>query len=808
MMPLYIIIGVVISLIILVILLLLVRPAKKKIFPGGTVSAIDSSDMVILRIAMPKTNDKTPLAAEQMFASIHGLFKESGIVPILSLEIQSDSRMGVVFHVVIQNNIASFIKTQIYAQYPNAEIAVADDYMKASESWNENAQVSAGEVILERPFIFPIKTFRDFDVDPLSAIAGAVSELSLSEEAWIQILVRPYPNTWQETSRKYIIELREGNNIFEPKGFWSGFIGVISGFVKIFSDGLSTGVDATKPPPRPLAPPPIRLEHYQEEEIKKVELKAEKSGFQIVIRVLVKSEDSSRSIQLFDGIVASFRQYATAHLNTLILNTVKNSSDVYNEMRQRVLNTATEDIMNIEELASLFHLPNTIAGVSSLFFSTTTKLPPPANLEYEKGIIFGETDYRGDKRIFGIDKIDQRRHVYIIGKSGTGKSSLLNNMIVSDIQSGKGVGVIDPHGELADMILDYIPEERIDDVVFFNPGDMDFPIGFNPLYLKDKNQRDLVADGIVAVFKKYFDSWGPRLEYMLYNVVLTALESQGTTLLSLQRLFVDKKYRKRVLSHVKDPIILRFWRDEFSAIEENKKMMVETVAPIQNKIGRYLSPRIIRNILGQTKSTIDIRDIIDNKKILIINLSKGRIGEDNAALLGGLLITRIYTSAMERVDIPENERSDFSLYIDEFQSFTTDAFVNILSEARKYHLSLTMAHQFIEQLPIELRAGIFGNVGTMISFSIGQKDAVALSSEFSPYVTPEDFLSLPKYHMYMRMVIDGTISVPFSAKSLPFRYEPKGYRDYIKQVSRKKYSVAREVIEEKLMRWAQAEDEL
>jgi len=802
--PFLIIIGIVVFLFLLFVLL---RPAKKELFPGGTLSQLSPQDSVVLRIAMPRTNDKTPLAAEQMFASIHGLYKETGVVPMLSFEIQSDARLGVVFFMVVPTTIASFIKTQIYAQYPNAEIAQVDDYMLTADKWDAQAQVSAGEIILERPFIFPIKTFRDFDVDPLSAIAGAVSELSISEEAWIQIMVRPYPNKWQETARKYIKALREGNDIFEEKGFWKGFTGVISGFFKIFDGWNTTGVDTSKPV-RPVAPPPIKLEHYQEEEIKKVELKAEKPGFQIVVRVLVKSHDASRSIQLFDGIVASFRQYATAHLNTLILNTVKKSADVYNEMRQRLFSVGTEDIMNIEELASLFHLPNTIAGVSSLYFSTTTKIPPPPDLEYEQGTLFGMTDYRGDARVFGITKMDQRRHAYIIGKSGSGKSYVLKNMIVADIQSGQGVGVIDPHGELAEELLDYVPEERLDDVIYFNPGDGDFPIGFNPLYLKDKNQRDLIADGIVAVFKKYFDSWGPRLEYFLYNGILTTLESQGTTLLSLQRIFIDKQYRKRVLSHVKDPIVLRFWRDEFSAIEENKKMFVEAVAPIQNKIGRYLSPRIIRNILGQTKSTIDIRDIIDNKKIFIMNLSKGRIGEDNAALLGGLLITRIYSSAMERVDVPEKDRTDFSLYIDEFQSFTTDAFVNILSEARKYHLGLTMAHQFIEQLPIQLRAGIFGNVGTMIAFSIGQKDALELSREFSPYVTPEDFLSLPSRHMYMRMVINGRISEPFSAKSLPFRYEPRGYKEYIKQLSRQKYTVAREVIEEKLTRWAQADDSL
>ncbi|WKZ30127.1 MAG: DUF87 domain-containing protein [Candidatus Dojkabacteria bacterium] len=797
--------GVIGAALLLLLVVVLNRPKENAIFPGGTQTMLQPEEMVVLRIAIPRNNDKTPLAAEQMFASLHGLYKDTGVVNILSLEMYSDSKAGVRFHITLPNAIANFVKTQVYAQYPNAEIAQVDDYMQESEKWGTSAQVSAGEIVFERPFIFPIKSFRDFDVDPLSAIAGSISELFLGEEAWLQIVVRPYPNIWQKTSQQYVKSTREGVNFFASKdGFWGGFFGIITGFfggiAKFLLDGMNT--DPSKPIPKPVTPPAVKLEHYQEEEIKKVEMKAEKAGFQCAIRVLVKSEDPNRAIQVFDGIVASFRQYATAHLNTLVLDGEKSSADVYYAMRQRAISETEQNIFNIEELASLYHLPNTYGTTSSIFFSTTGKLPPPGDLEYEEGVIFGKTDYRGDHRIFGINKQDQRRHMYIIGKSGTGKSSLMKNMIVSDIMNGEGVGVVDPHGELAEFVLDYVPEHRINDVVYFNPGDTEFPIGFNPLYLKDRNQRDLVADGVVAVFKKYFDSWGPRLEYMLYNAILTALESQGTTLLSIQRMLVDKAYRKRVLSHVRDPIVLRFWRDEFVAIEENKKMLTEAIAPIQNKIGRYLSPRIVRNILGQVKSTINMREVLDNKKIFIMNLSKGRIGEENSALLGGLLITRLYTTAMERVDMLEHERPDFSLYIDEFQSFTTDAFVNILSEARKYHLGLTMAHQFIEQLPIQLRAGIFGNVGSMVAFSVSQKDAYVLSQEFAPYVTSEDFLSLPNWHMYMRMVINDRISEPFSAKSLPFRYSPQGFKEAIKEASRQQYAVPRADIEEKLNRWA------
>ena len=785
--------------------LLFPKKANNIAFPAGAEDKLIGRKKVVLKIGIPKNNDKTPLAAEQMFASLHGMYKETTEVPILSLELAADSKFGIQFIVVVNATFAAFLKGQIYAQYPTAEISVVEDYMDTATSWDSAVQVSAGEITLERESIFPLKTFKDFDVDPLSGITGAVSELHGDEEAWVQFVIRPYPNIWQKVSQKYISALRtEGSSIFDKGSFWKGFWSVFTGFFKMFFESLS--YDPTKPAAQVKATS-VRLEPFQEEEISRVEAKAEKQGFQIVIRILAKSSDANRSVQIFEGIAASFRQYATAHLNAFSLNLGKQALEVFTHMKERYINIEHEEILNIEEIASLYHLPNTTGGATSLFVTTAGKLPPPVDLPIDEGTIFAKTNYRGESHLFGLKQRDKRRHTYIIGRTGTGKTSLMRNMIVSDIMAGEGVGLIDPHGETAEFVLDHIPAHRVEDVIYFNPGDVEFPVGFNPIYVKDKSQRDLVADNIIGVFKKYFDSWGPRLEYILYNTILSALDSQGTTLLSVQRMLTDKEYRHRVLSHVKDPMILRFWREEYAMIEENRKLLSDTVAPIQNKIGRYLSPRIIRNILGQTKSTFNIREMIDNKKIFIANLSKGKIGEENTSLLGGLLIARIYTAAMERVDVPENERPDFNLYIDEVQSFTTDAFVDILSEARKYKLSLVINHQFTEQLPIEMRAGIFGNVGTMITFNVNQKDAVVLSQEFAPYVLPEDILSLPNYHIYLRMVINDRISEPFSAVSVPFRYEAYGYRDIIKQKSREKFAVPRDVIEDKIQRWVENKGE-
>lgn len=796
----------VVILFVLVLALFATRKKGDEAFPSGAEEKLLGNKKVVLKIAVPRNNDKTPLAAEQLFASLHGLYKETATVPMLSLELAANSKVGVQFFIIVNEEIASFVKGQVYAQYPAAEISVIPDYMDTATMWDSTVQVSAGEIILEREHIFPLKTFKDFDVDPLSGITGAISELHGDEEAWIQFTIRPYPNLWQKVSQKYISALRaEGSNIFDKSGgFWKAFWGVISGFFRYFFDSLT--YDPTKPQQQPKAPT-VRLEPYQEEEIKRVEAKAEKQGFQVSIRILAKSSEPTRAVQIFEGIAASFRQYATAHLNAFSLHLAKAPLQVFTHMKERYLSLQHPEILNIEEIASLYHLPNTTGGATSLFVTTAGKLPPPVDLPIDEGTIIAKTNYRGESQMFGIKKNDKRRHAYIIGRTGTGKTVLMRNMIVSDIMAGEGVGLIDPHGETAEFILDHIPAHRVDDVIYFNPGDVEYPVGFNPIYVKDKSQRDLVADNIIGVFKKYFDSWGPRLEYILYNTILSALDSQGTTLLSVQRMLTDGEYRRRVLSHVKDPMILRFWREEFSMIEENRKLLSDTVAPIQNKIGRYLSPRITRNILGQTKSTFNIREMIDSKKIFIANLSKGRIGEENTSLLGGLLIARIYTAAMERVDMPDDERNDFSLYIDEVQSFTTDAFVNILSEARKYRLSLVINHQFTEQLPIEMRAGIFGNVGTMITFSVSQKDAMVLSQEFAPYVTPEDILSLPNYHLYLRMTINDRISEPFSAVSMPFRYQPFGYKDIIKQKSREKYAVPRDVIEEKIQRWVENKGE-
>ncbi len=419
----------------------------------------------------------------------------------------------------------------------------------------------------------------------------------------------------------------------------------------------------------------------------------------------------------------------------------------------------------------------------------------------EEVCVFAQTNFRNQMRRFGIKMDDRRRHTYVIGKTGMGKTTLLENMVLHDIYTGKGVGVVDPHGDFAEKLIDFIPSHRINDVVYFNPSDVDYPIGFNVLEVNSQEQKYLVAAGLMGIFKKiWVDMWSSRMEYILNNTLLALLDHPNSTLLGINRMLADKKYRKQVIRSLQDPVIKSFWVSEFAGYSE--RYATEAVAPIQNKIGQFLSASVIRNMVAQVKSTINIREAMDTNKILIMNLSKGRIGEDNSRLLGGMLITKIQLAAMERVDTLEEDRKDFVLYVDEFQNFATPSFANILSEARKYRLSLIMAHQYVAQLDEVVRDAVFGNVGTIISFRVGAADAELLVKEFAPVFIEEDIVNLPKYHIFLKLMIDGVSSQPFSALTLPPIGHATGSKDKVIRVSRERYGTRREDIEDKIARWS------
>lgn len=415
--------------------------------------------------------------------------------------------------------------------------------------------------------------------------------------------------------------------------------------------------------------------------------------------------------------------------------------------------------------------------------------------------VIGQTNFRGQARVFGIHDVDRRGHMYVIGKTGVGKTTLLRNMLMQDIQSGKGLALVDPHGDLAADLLEAIPPSRINEVVYFDPADVDFPIGFNVLEAPKPEYKYLVASGLVGTLKKIWaDSWGPRLEYILRNTILALLDYPNSTMLGIGRMLTDKEYRRKVVDAIQDPVVKSFWVNEFANYSE--RFMNEAISPIQNKVGQFLSSAIIRNIVSQPKSTIDMGDIMNSGKVLIMNLSKGKIGEDNSALLGAMMITRIQLAAMDRASLPEQERRDFYLYVDEFQNFATESFASILSEARKYRLNLVVAHQYIAQMEEEVRDAVFGNVGTMVVFRVGAFDAEYLEKEFAPNFSQADIVNLDRFNAYIRLMIGGVTSKPFSMRTIP----PAGFttnaREKVVKVSRERYARPRAEIEEKVLRWS------
>lgn len=432
----------------------------------------------------------------------------------------------------------------------------------------------------------------------------------------------------------------------------------------------------------------------------------------------------------------------------------------------------------------------------------------PQEIPINKDLTYlGITTYRDKNTLFGIKRKDRRQHVYLLGKSGTGKSVLMFNMVIQNIRNGEGVCVVDPHGELVESVLSAIPQHRLKDVIYFNPADTDYHIGFNVLELVDEKYKHLVASGLMGIFTKIWaNAWSARMEYILNNCILALLDTPGTTLLGIPRMLVDKDYRQKIISNLKDPVIKAFWIHEYEAWQD--KFRNEAIAPIQNKVGQFLSTSIIRNVVGQSLSTINIFDIMNEGKIFLVNVSKGRIGEDNSALLGGMIITKIQLAAMERVRIPEETRKDFYLYVDEFQNFVTDAFAGILSEARKYRLNLTVAHQYTAQLISDkssaVRDAVFGNVGTMIVFRVGADDAEFLEKEFEPEFTPQDIVNLPNYKIYLKLMIDGVTSRPFSAKTLPpmVKGGDKKIEEEVIRSSRALYCKPKEAVEQEINDWS------
>ncbi|MBI3495283.1 type IV secretion system DNA-binding domain-containing protein, partial [Candidatus Berkelbacteria bacterium] len=538
-----------------------------------------------------------------------------------------------------------------------------------------------------------------------------------------------------------------------------------------------------------------------------IETKVTKLGYETIIRVVAIAHDENTALVRLNNVVGAFKQFNTTNLNGFTADTPTNDANFLEAYRTRAFNR-TGYALNIEELASIFHLPNVSVATPSIGWVGSKKGEPPLNLPIEGSVaaaeltLFGQTNFRNVNQTFGIKLADRRLHFYAIGKTGTGKSTMLENMILDDIREGRGVGVVDPHGDLINHILDVVPEHRVKDVIWLAPWDRDYPIGFNVLESVDPDLKNIVASGVVGIFKKIFgESWGPRLEYILRNAILSLIGYPNATMLGVTRILVDKQYRKKVVDTLDDPVLRDFWINEFEKYDP--KFRTEAVAPIQNKVGQFLSTSTIRNIVGQPLSTINMSEVMDTQKILLMDLSIGKIGEDVSALLGAMLITKIQISALERANRPESERADFYLYVDEFQNFATESFAVILSEARKYHLNLIMTNQYVAQMPEIVAKAIFGNVGTMVTFRVGAQDAPMLVKELAPVFEENDLVNLDNHHIYVKMAIDGVTTSAFSATTLPPRREVAGHKDAIITLSRERNAKPRELVEEKIREWAQ-----
>jgi len=778
-----------------------------------------TGDFDVLEIRVPRgaggieerTDLRTaPMAAEQLFASLHGLLRDDRkSQEHVSLELVATGG-GIRFYAVAPTNVSKFVESQFYAQYPTANIVKVDDYVPEQF---KDGEYKVANLSLSKDNHFPLKSFLDFEIDPLSAITSAMTEAKTGENLWLQILIRPTPDVWQGAGYDYVEDVRAGMG-GKRDSFAKGLSASISKesgeLFQTFMDQLAGRI--REPPRSGGGPDRVNLSSGQELEIKSIENKLSKMGFGVVIRLLAQAETEERTDNLLRSMIASMRQFSTANLNSFSSSIRENDPHRFRELKERIFNPDKSFVLNIEELGAIYHLPSGSIETPGVSWVESKKGEPPANLPVENCTYMGTTVFRDRRVRFGISNEgdDRLRHMYLIGKSGTGKSTLFKNMIIQDINNGMGVGVLDPHGELIDDILEYIPDDRIEDVILVDPSDVERPVGINVLELDDPSQKNIMASALVSSMATQFSfSWGPRLEYLLNNAVLTLLEVPGTTMLGIVRILNDLNYQNYILHSVKDPVISDFWDEEYRQMRGNQRLITEAVSPIQNKIGRFLSSTTVRNILGQRRSTIDFGEVMNGKKILLMNLSKGKIGSDNANLLGALIVSRIQFTAMQRVKIPPQERNPFYLFVDEFQNFTGGEFESILSESRKYKLGLYLTHQFTSQLPEELLAAIFGNVGTIATYAIGPQDAKILETEFAPTFDETDLIALPKFHAYIKLLVDGQTSKPFSAEILkPWIPEEAvaqktGNKEKVIEFSRQKYGRPREHIEQKVRKWVE-----
>lgn len=756
-------------------------------------------DSVLLMLEIPRENDKKELAAEQLFASLHGILRDKqelknsgGVQEHLSFEIVSTAGQ-IRFYVWVPKILQSFVEGQIYSQYPTVQIyKMNEDYV---DDRSKYPVIYSAELGLVDNEALPIKTFDNFEVDPLAGITGTLAKLNPdnTEELWIQILARPIPDDWHKsTTDKWIQKVKSGR-----KSVLGGidFVWLVEAIGALFRPPAGGTTSEVK----------IELSERDKTRIAKAEEKATKLGYEVKIRLAYLGKDQTDAKLNMQALVGTFKQYNSTNLNGFKqIGGSFNATDLDAYKLRQFSDRGF--ILNISELASVYHLPHTSVETPNIVWASSKTAEPPAKLPVLTGdtaideniSAFGLTNFRGINHQFGLLRRDRSRHVYIIGQTGAGKSGLLELLALSDVFYNQGYCIIDPHGDFAIDNLRFVPESRIKDVVYFNPADTAFPVAFNPLEVSDPAKKPNICSEVIGVLKRMFgDSWGPRLEHILRYTLLALLDRPSTTLLDISRLLTDKDFRKETLDYCQDVTVLQFWKHEFG--QWNEKQVNESIAPVLNKVGAFTANPIIRNIIGQEKSSFDIRKIMDEGKILVVNLSKGLIGEDNAAILGAFLVTKVQLAAMSRSDIPNvADRRPFYLYVDEFQNFATDSFAVILSEARKYGLNLTVANQYVAQMTDNVRDAVFGNVGTTISFRVSADDAPVLVKQFEPTFGESDIIQLNNRHFVISMIINGEKVPAFSATTLSIPDSPKNNIEAIIAHSREYFARPRLEVEKEI----------
>lgn len=719
-------------------------------------------DFVTLRVRMPRDTEIKIDAAEQMFAGLYSLKKVgwlSWMKPedVFSFEIVA-LKESITFYICCARRIRDLVEKQVNGAYPAAEIKEVDEV----NIFSEKGKVSFAALTLEKSSYFPIKTYKDLPTDGLSLLTSGLAKMGDGEGAVVQFLLQPDGRGWQKSGRSYISSEKKRE-----------------------------------------ADPEKATYRHDPKEMEAVGSKVEKPGFRVSIRVIVSSPHDYMAESHLNNITGAFSQYTSAYNNfkraRLFIKHLFMIDFLYRYMPLIRRGTC---ILNTEELATIFHFPNKTVETHHIQWLNAKNAPAPNKIP-TSGLRIGKSTYRGEEREVFMDLNDRRRHMYIIGKTGTGKSEFLKEMILQDIASGHGVCAIDPHGEFVEDILQLMPPERAEDVIYFNPSDLERPMGLNMMEADNEEQKHFVVSSIIGLMYKLYDPHrtgiiGPRFEHAIRNAMLTIMSKQGSTFIELVRCLTDSKYVDELLPYVKDPVVRRYWTDQIAQTSDFHKS--EVLDYIVSKFGRFVTNKTMRNIIGQTESSFNFREAMDQKKIILCNLSKGILGEEDAKFLGLILVPKVLTAAMSRQNIPMEQRHDFFLYVDEFQNYATEDFAVILSEARKYRLNLIVANQFVGQIDEEVKNAVFGNVGTIVSFRIGVPDANFLQHEFSPTFNETDLTNIEKYHVYIKTIVGNEPVPPFSMslekdmEQVKAIMNPK-LAEMVKQLSRLKYGKDRDIIE-------------